>query len=195
MTAATKLEKEIVLKLFKDFKADYNPSSIAKLLGKTRVGAFKALNFLEKDSIVIGKRMGRARFYKINLKDNYARKNVETLLMEEARNYTRWKEEFKELSGFTDIIILFGSIIKNEDKANDIDLLLVYNKKNNDKVNKFIKEKNQMLIKKIHPIKQTREDLIKNIKKDDKVIISAIREGVVIHGYEKITEVIKNASS
>lgn len=195
MTAATLLEKKIVLRLFKDFTMDYNSSSIAKVLGKTRVGTFKAFNSLEKDSIVKGRNLGKARFYKINLEDEYARKNVETLLMEEAKNYIRWKDELSQLFELTDIIILFGSIIRNEEKANDVDLLLVFNKKNNNKVNQSIKEKNQLLIKKLHPVKQTRDDLRKNIIKGDKVIIDAIKNGIVLHGHEKIIWMIKNVTS
>src|SRR3989344_9570230 len=186
MTATTPLEKEIVLRLFKDFTVEYNASSVAKILNKTRAGAFKALHSLEQDSIVKGRNMGRARFYRINLEDEYARKNVETLLMEEAKNYTRWKDELSQLFGLANIVILFGSIIKNEEKANDIDLLLVFDIKNNSKINQFIKEKNQLLIKKLHPIKQTKGDLIKNIIKRDKVVIDAIRSGIVLHGHEKI---------
>jgi len=195
MTAVTPLEKKIVLKLFKDFTIDYNSSSIAKVLNKTRVGTFKALNSLEKDSIVKGRILGKARFYRINLEDEYARKNVETLLMEEAKSYTRWKDELNELFRLTHIVILFGSIIRNEEKANDIDLLLVFDKKNNNKINQFIKEKNQLLIKKLHPIKQTRDDLRKNILKRDKVILDAIRSGIVLHGYGKIMGMIKNVTS
>ena len=193
MTATTLLEKKIVLRLFKDFTVDYNSSSIAKVLNKTRVGTFKALNSLEKDTIVKGRILGKARFYRINLEDEYARKNLETLLMEEAKNYTRWKDELNELFGLTYIVILFGSIIRNEEKANDIDLLLVFDIKNNSKINQFIKEKNQLLIKKLHPIKQTKGDLIKNIIKRDKVVIDAIRSGIVLHGHEKIIGMIKNA--
>jgi predicted nucleotidyltransferase len=194
MTVTTPLEKEIVLKLFKDFSSDYNPSSIAKALGKSRVGTFKALNSLESDSIVKGKTLGKARFYKINLGDEYARKNVETLLMEEAKKYSRWKDELNELFKFIDVVILFGSVIRNEDKANDIDILIVFDKKNNSSINTFLNEKNQLLIKKLHPIKQTKEDIIKNIKKQDKVVVSAIKEGVVLRGYEKIIEMIRNVT-
>lgn len=194
MTAATPLEKKIVLRLFKDFTVDYNSSSIAKILNKTRVGTFKALNGLEEDLIVKGRTLGKARFYRINLEDEYARKNVETLLMEEAKNHTRWEDELKELFGLTHIIILFGSIIRNEEKANDIDILLVFDEKNNNKINQIIKEKNQLLIKKLHPIKQTKSDLRKNIIKRDKVVIDAIRNGIVLHGYEKIIGVIKDVA-
>ena len=194
MTAATPLEKKIVLRLFKDFTVDYNSSSIAKILNKTRVGTFKALKWLEEDFIVKGRTLGKARFYRINLEDEYARKNVETLLMEEAKNYTRWEDELNELFGLTYIIILFGSIIRNEEKANDIDILLVFDEKNNNKINQIIKEKNQLLIKKLHPIKQTKNDLRKNIIKRDKVVIDAIRNGIVLHGYEKIIGVIKDVA-
>ena len=194
MTAATPLEKKIVLRLFKDFTVDYNSSSIAKILNKTRVGTFKALNRLEEDLIVKGRTLGKARFYRINLEDEYARKNVETLLMEEAKNYTRWEDELNELFGLAHIIILFGSIIRNEEKANDIDILLVFDEKNNNKINQIIKEKNQLLIKKLHPIKQTKKDLRKNIMKRDKVVIDAIRNGIVLHGYEKIIGVIKDVA-
>jgi predicted nucleotidyltransferase len=195
MTATTPLEKEIVLKLFKDFKMEYNPSTIAKALGRTRVGTYKALNCLENDSIVKGKTLGKARFYKVNLAEEYARKNVETLLMEEARKFPRWKDELQELFEYTEIIILFGSIIQNEDKAHDIDVLVVFDRKNNSKINSHIEEKNQLLIKKLHLVKQTEQDLIKNIKKEDKVVLNAIKEGVVLHGYEKIIELIKDVTS
>ncbi|MAE42302.1 hypothetical protein CMO93_00910 [Candidatus Woesearchaeota archaeon] len=195
MTATSLLEKKIVLRIFKDFTVDYNSSSIAKVLNKTRVGAFKALNSLEKDSIVKGRNLGKARFYEIRLEDEYARKNLETLLMEEAKNYIRWKDELSQLFELADIVILFGSIIKNEEKANDIDLLLIFDKKNNYKINQLIKEKNQLLIKKLHPIKQTRCDLRKNIIKRDKVIIDAIKNGIVLHGFEKIIGLIKNVAN
>lgn len=195
MTAATLLEKKIVLRLFKDFTVDYNSSSISKVLNKTRAGAFKALNSLEKDSIVKGRTLGKARFYKINIEDEYAKKNVETLLMEEAKKYIRWKDELRPIFEFTDIIILFGSVIRNEEKANDVDLLLVFNKKNNDKINQFIKEKNNVLIKKLHPIKQTIGDLKDNILNRDKVIIDSIKNGIFLHGYEKIADMIKNVAS
>ena len=195
MTATTAVEKDTVLKLFKDFTVEYNPSSIAKELKRTRAGTFKALNFLEKDVIVEGKNFGKARFYWINLEDEYARKNVEILLMEEAKEYQRWKDEFKELFNYVDIVILFGSIIKNENKAKDIDLLLIFNEKNNSQVNRIIKSKNEVLLKKIHPMKQTREDLKENIKKRDRILINAIKEGIVLHGYEEFVELIKDVKS
>jgi len=180
MTATTKTEKGAIIKIVKDFTNEYNPSNLAKEIGVTRVGTFKALKELEKKGLVKGRNLGKARFYTVDLKDEYARKNVEILLMEQSRAYQRWIDEFRELSEYVKIIILFGSIVRNEDKANDIDVLLVYDEKNNNKVNSIIKEKNEMLIKRIHPVKQTKGDLISNIKKKDKVVLSAIRGGVIL---------------
>lgn len=194
MTASTILEKEIVLKLFKEFIIDYNPSTISKEIQKTREGAFKSLKSLEEDMIVEGKTLGKARFYTIDFDNEYALKNVELLLMEEAKPYQRWKDEFNELFNYVDIVIVFGSFVKNPKKAEDIDLLLVYNEKNNNNINNIIKEKNEILTKKIHLVKQTKNDFKKNIYKKDKVLLSAVREGIVLNGYEKYVRLIKDVA-
>jgi predicted nucleotidyltransferase len=194
MTVTTKMEKEIALKLFKDFTNHYNPASIAKAIGKSRVGTFKALKTLEKENITKGEKLGKATFYKLNLKDEYTRKNIELLLIEEARKKQRWLDEFKELFEFTEIAIIFGSITRNESKASDIDILLILKPENNKKVNRIIETKSKILPKRIHPIKQTKEDLAKNIRKKDKTIINALKEGIVLHGHEKLTTLIKNAT-
>lgn len=194
MTATTITEKELVLKLFKDFTNQYNPSTISKTINKTRVGAFKSLNKLEEDDIVKGKDFGKARFYEINYEDNYALKNVETLLMEEAKKFQRWVEEFSELFDYCKIAVLFGSIIKFDKNSKDIDLMLIYDEKHNDKINDIINHKNGLLTKKIHLMKQTEKDVIQNIIKKDKVILDVIRTGVVLYGFEKYVELIKNVA-
>jgi predicted nucleotidyltransferase len=195
MVVLTDLEGELVLKLFKDFSKDYNPNSIAKEVNKTRMGTFKALQSLEVKGIMKWQTLGKARFYKLNLENPYARKTAELLLMDEANKHQRWADEFKELFEHVIIAILFGSIIKNDNKAQDIDVLLVYAEKNNFAVNSFIKEKNELLIKKMHPVKQTKEDLIKNLKKKDQVMLDAIRTGVVLHGFQEFVELIANVTS
>ena len=85
--------------------------------------------------------------------------------------------------------------MKEEEKAKDIDILIVLTQKENNKINKLIKERNLLLTKKIHPIKQTEEDLIKNLKKPDKVVLNAVKDGIVLHGYEKLIEVITDVQN
>ena len=195
MTATTNGQKDIIIKIVKDFTTDYNPSNLANELSMTRVGTFKALKELEKKGLVKGRNLGKARFYKIDLTDEYARKNVELLVMEQSKAYQRWIDEFSPLYEYVKIAVLFGSITRKEETAKDVDLLLVFDAKNNNKINEFIKNKNQILLKKVHPIKQTKEDLIKNIKKKDKVILSALSEGIILYGYEELVGVIKNVTS
>ena len=59
----------------------------------------------------------------------------------------------------------------------------------------FVKEKNNVLIRKLHPIKQTMDDIRKNMLKKDGVILNAIKNGIVLHGYEKIIGLVKNVTS
>jgi hypothetical protein len=195
MKSTTIMRKELILKLFKDFTVDYNPNTISKEIKKTRVGAYKALIALENQGIVKGKTLGKARFYSIDLEDEYARKSVETHLIEESKQFNRWKEEFKELFLNTEVIVLFGSILKNEKDAKDVDLLLILKEQNNKNVNEFIRKKNEILLKKIHPLKQTRSDFENNIREKDKIILSAIKTGIVLHGYDEYVDMIRNVKS
>lgn len=195
MQPRTQLENKIMIKLFTDFSTKYNASNIAKVLNKTRVGTFKALKKLEKERLVIGETLGRARFYKLNLEDDYVKKSIELLLMEKARKNQRWINEFEPFFEYAQIVMIFGSIIKNEKAANDIDLLIVLDKKDNKEINKIISSKNLVLTKKIHAIKQTEEDMIKNLKSSGKVMQNVIKNGIVLKGYEKLVSIIQDVTN
>jgi len=194
MALDTQLEKEIILRIFKDFTRKYNAGNIAKELGKTRAGTLKALKKLEKGRIVAGETIGKARVYRLNLADDYVKKSIELLLEDEARAKQRWINEFEELSRKTDILILFGSIVRDEKNANDIDLLIVLDPKQNKAINKIILDKNMILTKRIHPLRQTRDDLIRNLNKRDKVLLNALKFGIVLHGYKSIVKMIEHAT-
>jgi len=188
-------EIEILLKLFKEFNRDYNANSISKEIKITSRGALKALKNLEKKEIVISKQLGKAIFYKVNLNDSYATKIIETILIGETKEKaSRWLMEFNDLLDKTEIIILFGSVIRNQKYANDIDLLIVLKKQKYKKIKVVIDKKNQILSKPVHPIYQTKEDLIHNLKKENRALISAINTGYVLTGHDKLIEVIKNVT-
>ncbi|MEK6824740.1 MAG: hypothetical protein AABY02_02690 [Nanoarchaeota archaeon] len=127
MVGQTRKESDILLKLFKDFSKNYNSNSISKEVNISPRGALKILKKLEKDKILVGRKLGQATFYKLNLNDLYARRVMEVLLTKEARDKAqRWISEFKEVFSYADIVIIFGSMIKNPAHASDIDLLLVF---------------------------------------------------------------------
>ena len=196
MPSLTPKENEALLMLFKDFTEDYNANSLSKNVGITPRGALKILKNLHKQQLLTCKQFGKAVFYKLNLDDYYAFRTLETLLIYEAREKApRWLAEFKELYKNIEIAIIFGSIVRNPKQANDIDLLLVFTQKNMKQVKDFIDEKNQVLVKPIHPIMQTPNDIKKNLMKKDPVVLNALRRGYVLYGYDKLIEVVKNATS
>ncbi|MFH1637815.1 MAG: nucleotidyltransferase domain-containing protein [Candidatus Woesearchaeota archaeon] len=201
MAILSKKESEIFLLLFKDFTSAYNANSISKHLQITSRGALRALKAMDKEEIVIGNRLGKAVFYKINFQNIGAQKLIEMLIYRESKNYLRWVEELRDLFPYVKILILFGSVLKNEKAANDIDVLAVYEKIHNNKIQKIVSEKLTVLSRKIHLIRQTPEDFAKNIQKADKVILGAIRVGIVlnageaaeaINGARNLRQVIEN---
>ena len=188
-------KEKILLKIFKEIDKTYNANSLSKELDLTSRGILKILKSLKKENLLISKKMGKSTFYKINLQDLYARKTLEALLVKEANKRTgRWIEEFKLFFPESEAVIIFGSIIRNPEKANDIDILLIIKKDQYKKVSSLINEKNKVLTKKIHGIIMTLEDLKENIK-NNPAIKDSIKTGYVLHGHEKIVEVIKDVSS
>ena len=196
MKVLTKKESEILLSLFKDFTNNYNANSLSKKIGITPRGALKMLKNLKSQNILTSREFGKAVFYKINFGDEYIIKLMSILLMEEAREKaSRWLSEFKELLECVDIAIIFGSIIRNPKTANDIDLLIVFKKERYSMIEKEINQRREISAKVMHVVKQTQDDLIKNLKKKDEVVLNIIKNSYVLQGYEKLVKIIENVTS
>lgn len=177
-------EQKIIKILFKDVLTIYNSRSISKIVGMTHAGAFKIFKRLEQRGIVISRPIGKAITYTLNLNNPIAQKEIEMALVLEAQQHTRWLSEFKKLEDKVQCVIIFGSILVNEKKAKDIDLLVVTNKENVDEVRAIIKERNEVAYKKIHPLLQLPKDFKEDIMSKNKVIIEIIKTGVVLFGQE-----------
>ena len=176
----------VVLALVKSPEMTYNANSLSKFVGITPMGALKILKRLEQENVIKPKRIGKAITYKINVEDSYTCKYLSLALAREAQyanpRVKRWINEIKKIKN-ADITILFGSVLEKTN-PNDIDVLLVTDQKRFARLKQEIKELNEINIKKIHPIYQTYDDIIRNIKKRDKPILNAIK-GIVISGEEK----------
>ncbi|MBI5065456.1 nucleotidyltransferase domain-containing protein [Candidatus Woesearchaeota archaeon] len=195
MVSLTQKERESMLVLFKDFSSFYNANSMSKLLKMTSVGVQKMFKRLLDANLLISKRIGKSIIYKVNLNDNYVRQLMSFLLADEANNFRRWKEEFEGLFKKDRIVLMYGSSIKNYAQASDIDVMIILRKGEVEEVNKFIKEKKEILPKTLHSIKMTYRDLLENLKKKDKVMIDIIKNAIVLHGHDLYVEVIKNVTS
>lgn len=194
MTTLTKKESEALLIIFRDFSHYYNANSISKILGISRIGAMKIFRRLLKENIVEYQKIGKSIVYKPKLNEDYACKLIAFLLVDEANNFKRWKEEFKELFKEGRIILLFGSAIKNYNSAKDIDIMIIAKDKDSKEINAVLKEKENLLPKKLHTIKLTAEDLSKNIDDKNKAIIDIIKNAIVLYGQDKYVGIIKNVA-
>ena len=89
-----------LLTIIKFPEQEYNANSIAKKVGITPMGVLKIAKPLEKEGIILSKEMGRAKFYKINLQNDYAKQYIKFLLKREAElsnpPIKRWINEIKK---------------------------------------------------------------------------------------------------
>lgn len=194
MISLTQKERETLLILFKDFTSFYNANSISKILSISHVGTQKIFKRLLNDGLLTDKKIGKSIIYKLKLGDDYVRKLIAFLLADEANNFKRWKEEFKALFKKDRIVMMYGSAIKNYRQAEDIDIMLVVKKNEFKDVTKTISEIQEILPKKIHLIKLTAGDLLKNIKNKKQAIVDIVKNAVILYGQEKYTEIIKNVT-
>jgi len=197
MKDITNCEMAIVLSIFKSPEAEYNANSMAKLIGISSMGALKIAKRLEKEGILVSRELGKAKFYKLNLSSDYAghyvRIYVRFLLKREAEQahpYVKmWISEAKKIKS-ADAAILFGSVLRKHEKAKDIDILLITDQKRFSKLKKEIGEINKINSKMLHPIYQTKEDFIKNMKKDGKVVLNAIK-GIIAFGEDRMIDLMQ----
>ena len=182
-----------VLSILKNPEAEYNANNIAKQIGISRMGALKIAKKLEKENVLLSRKLGNARFYKLNFESDYVKQYIIFLLkreVEQSPDYIKvWINEVKKIKN-ADSAILFGSVLAKEKEAKDIDILLITNKKKFSRLKKEIENINLINIKKLHPIYQSKEDFKKNIKEGDKVVLNSIK-GVVIFGEDKIINLIE----
>ena len=187
-------EKAILVLLFKDFGTSYNARSISGKVGMTPRGALKALKNLEKQNFATPKPFGQAIEYRFNFSNALAKKSIELFLLEEAElRHRRWLVEFGDLAEAY-MLVLFGSAVRKEKDYNDIDLVVVVAEDKFRAVRKAIGEKQGFMVKRIHVVWQSPNDLKSNLKKKDPVMLDALRTGIVLKGQAELVEVVESVA-
>jgi len=194
MAILTEKERKALLILFKDFSSYYNANSLSKKLNISHVGAQKILKRFKEEGLTITKRVGKSIIHKPKIDDDYKQKLMSFLLADEANNFKRWKDEFKDLFRNGRIVMMYGSAIKNYKIASDIDIMVVIKKNEADEVSRIIKKIGKILPKEIHSIKLTEKDLLENIKEKNEAIVDIIKNAIVLYGYDKYLKVVKNVT-
>ena len=195
MIELTKKEQEALLLIYKDVTNFYNANSLSKELEITQVGTMKILKRFEKSGILAGKKIGKSIVYKVNIEEEFVQKLIAFALINEARKYQRWKDEFKSLYKEERIVLFYGSASRNYSQAKDIDVFIILDKKDIREVNKEIEKIQNLLPKKLHVIKATKEDLIRNIKDNNKSMMEIIKTAIILYGYDEYMEIVNGFAS
>ncbi len=194
MVSITENESKTMDFLLRNFSKDYNINQLAKKLEISPAGMFKILKKLKSQDLLTVRKTGNNIIHKINFESKDALDTCVFALTEKKTTaYVKgWIKDLERLREATDIAVLFGSILRKDKEAGDVDVLLVFNRKNFNKVEELIDNLNRIKSKRIHAIYQTKEDLIKNIKEMDKAILDEIRTGIILWGRNALVEAIKD---
>ncbi len=191
----TNNEKKILRFLLAHFNSDYSINEIAKKCSLAPNGAYEILKKFEEKEILLPKKIANSKSYKINFDSRESNKLLELALIpdyKESKIKYRYND-LKPLEDITSLCILFGSYTTKKENPSDIDILFVIKKSDYKKYSAALEKAKRILPLKLHDVIQTKEDLIKNIKKEEKLIIEAISGGIVLWGHEFLIEVIKDA--
>ncbi len=197
MVAFTRNEARLISFLLRNFTKRYSINQLAKELGLSPMGARKIALKLEKNRILKSEAISNAIYYHPNLDEEIGRKTAELVLAYKDLNpYARAQaKDLEQLRPYALCAVLFGSVLTKAEKAGDIDVLLVLEEGQLNKMHKVLMEIQSIKSKKINEMLQTREDLVRNIRKRDAPLLDTIRTGQVLWGSEIIVEAIRNGTS
>lgn len=195
MVRTSQYEQKVLSFLTRHFTEKYSINQLAKRIGITPKGAYKLLKKLELQGIVIPQKLANAIFYHLNFASDLARKKAELSLFEEIElPYAR--AQAKDLERLRPLVLaamLFGSVLRKGEKAGDIDVLTVIEKKNYKAFQDALGKLQKLKTKHIQTVLQTPRDLVNNLKKPDDVVLEILRTGKVLWGHDIIVNAIKHA--
>jgi hypothetical protein len=190
----TKIEIQIVKYLFKHYKDSYNPRQLARILSINHAHANKLCVLLVSKQLLTKEEIGNAVYFSFDYDNKLAIKFIEYMLSLEEKDFPKWLvvvlHSLKKFKPYIEMGAVFGSSIKSSD-FNDIDVLLVYDKKESRNVNKIKEEirNSQLLEKPIRYVEISENDILLN--KEDKIFYRIISENLIFHNPEKYVKVIK----
>lgn len=196
MAEITENGKKILKLIFTDFLSDYNSYNLKDKIGLSNAGSLKLLRSLSKKNLLIANRMGNAIFYRPNMENEYLIKLLELIFMEHENlsAYVKgWLYDLNSLAPYTKAILLFGSILKKDKEARDVDVCIIL-KKNEDYalLQEKIKKMNGRNRLKIHPLYLTENEFENKLEEKDKPLVEIVKSCIVVHGYELFVKVLAN---
>lgn len=171
-----------------------NMNAVSKESGVSVATTYRALKAMEKRNEALKEKKGNNIFYRLNLKNSFAKKYAEIASIKRREAFFLKKPEYYDLTidlknslkAFSLVIGIFGSLARLEKKPADIDVLIVY-KSGLKLIQDAIKKQDA----RISPFYITEEELKKKSK--DKVIMNIIQDAVILHGETEFWSILSEA--
>ena len=189
-------EKRVLRFLAASTGKDYSINDIAKMCRLTPNGAHKLLTKLEKEGVMKAKAIANLKVYKLDFESEKTTLVLELAFMPDALEgrVKMRAEDLKPLKAATKACVLFGSYIATKKEPGDLDALFVLKRSNFEVYKQALAKVQDIAPVKIQDVVQTTDDLRQNLKKNDPIVTEALRNGVVLWGFDVLVQVIRNAS-
>jgi len=191
-----KIDDKIMLYLLGHIDELNTNTKIAEAFKITRSGSWKVLKRLEQKRYIKFRELHKGQTSTLLIKPNW---NYEALdlvlasyLKEESVIHQRWRKNFEELKDLADFIILYGSILHSPSKANDIDILIIADKKEFNHIQEHLDKIQKTQTKKIHSLVFTEKEFKEELKRRTKALNDAVKKGVVLFGQIKFVDFMRN---
>lgn len=199
MTEVTENGKMALKLIFTDFLTNYNSYNIRDKIGLSNAGSLKLLRSLNEKELLVSEKMGNAIFYRPNLKNEYLLKLLELIFLEHSnlQSFVKgWVYDLQMFKNLTKAVLLFGSILKKEKDAKDVDVCFILKHPDDySEVQINVMQLNRRNRLKIHPLYLTEKELEKKLKERDKPLVEIVKTCVVVHGQSLFVGVLKNVQS
>jgi|GEM_PF-1955372 len=170
-----------------------NINQIAKKSGISASSTYRTLKEMEKENLIKKQKSGNNVFYKLNLKNAFARKYAELASIRKRESFFRKKPEYYELfmmlkesvKEFSSVVGVFGSLARMEEKPGDIDIFIIY------KQLKPILPVFKKRTEKLSPFYITESEFRERAK--EKVISSIIKDAIILHGECEFWSILSEA--
>lgn len=189
-------EKYVLRFLAASTGKNYSINGVARMCKLTPNGAHKILAKLEKEGVLKAKSIANLKAYNLDFKSEKIASLLKLAFMPdslEGRVKLR-AEDLKPLKAVTKACILFGSYITMKKEPGDLDILFVLERKNFEAYKQALSKVQDIIPVKIQDVIQTTDDVEQNLKKSDPIVTEALRNGIVLWGFDVLVQVIKNVS-
>ena len=187
-------EKKVLRLLFAAIDEDYSINAIARECGLAPNGAAKILKKFEQEGVLRAKGIANIKAYRIDFGNQKTQAILELVMIPEIKGRLQHRlEDLEDMKKTAKACIAFGSYINQGKEPNDIDLIFIIDKEEFKQYKSKLSRLRQILPVKLHELIQTEEDLKSNILKKDKIILGALRTGIMLWGQKLIIELVQNA--